>query len=159
MNQMTESIIWVAGFVGLLSCVVYLQGLTFVLIYYGIPYAVFSGWISLVTHLHHTHPDIPWYRDPDWSYLRGALSTVDRNYGFVEDVHHNIGTHIVHHLFHKIPHYHLKEATEAIKPILGEFHKKSDETVAQTIIKIWKHCRFVSDIGSVLFYQGGDNKI
>jgi omega-3 fatty acid desaturase (delta-15 desaturase) len=153
-GQMIESIVWIAGFVSLLSFIGYAQGFAFVLVYYGLPYFVFSSWISLVTHLHHTHPDVPWYRDPDWSYLRGALSTVDRNYGLIEDIHHNIGTHIVHHLFHKIPHYNLKEATEAIKPILGEYHKKSEETVLKTVTKIWANCRFVSDNGTVMFYQG-----
>jgi len=152
-GQMTESVVWIAGFVGLLSLLAYFQGFAFVLVYYGLPYAIFQAWISIVTHLHHTHPDVPWYRDPDWSYLRGALSTVDRNYGIVEDIHHNIGTHIVHHLFHRIPHYHLKEATVAIKPILGEYHKKSELTMFGSMTKIWGNCRFVSDIGTVLFYQ------
>ena len=29
-------------------------------------------------------------------------------------VHHDIGTHVVHHLFPQIPHYNLCEATDAV---------------------------------------------
>jgi len=121
--------------------------------YYLGPYAVFAAWIALVTHLHHTHPDVPWYRDGAWSYLRGAFSTIDRDYGLVEELHHNIGTHIIHHLFTKIPHYHLKESTERIKPVLGIYYKKSEDSVIGAALRSWKTCRFVPDEGDVVFYR------
>lgn len=44
--------------------------------------------------------------------MRGGLSTIDRDYGVFNKIHHDIGTHVVHHLFPQIPHYHLTEATE-----------------------------------------------
>ena len=44
--------------------------------------------------------------------MRGGLSTIDRDYGMFNKIHHDIGTHVVHHLFPQIPHYHLTEATE-----------------------------------------------
>lgn len=82
---------------------------------YGVPYLVNVMWMDLVTYLHHHgHPDLPWYRGEDWSYLRGALTTVDRDYGWViNNVHHDINTHVVHHLFPQIPHYHLVEAVSS----------------------------------------------
>jgi fatty acid desaturase len=43
----------------------------------------------------------------EWSYLRGGLSTLDRDYGIFNNIHHDIGTHVVHHLFPQIPHYKL----------------------------------------------------
>ena len=55
-------------------------------------------------------------RAQEWSYMRGGLSTIDRDYGLFNKVHHDIGTHVVHHLFPQIPHYHLTEATEARSP-------------------------------------------
>lgn len=32
----------------------------------------------MLTYLHHSDPSIPHYRRKEWSFLRGALSTVDR---------------------------------------------------------------------------------
>ena len=48
--------------------------------------------------------------EQEWSYLRGGLTTVDRDYGLFNNIHHDIGTHVIHHLFPQIPHYHLVEA-------------------------------------------------
>lgn len=46
----------------------------------------------------------------EWSYLRGGLTTLDRDYGLINNIHHDIGTHVIHHLFPQIPHYNLVEA-------------------------------------------------
>lgn len=51
--------------------------------------------------------DVPWYADSEWNNVKGQLSTVDRHYGFVHSMIHTIGTHQIHHLFTKVPHYHL----------------------------------------------------
>lgn len=38
----------------------------------------------------------------DWSYLRGGLTTIDRDYGMFNKIHHDIGTHVLHHLFPQV---------------------------------------------------------
>ncbi len=38
----------------------------------------------------------------EWSYLRGGLTTIDRDYGIFNKIHHDIGTHVVHHLFPQV---------------------------------------------------------
>ena len=38
----------------------------------------------------------------EWSYLRGGLSTIDRDYGIFNKIHHDIGTHVLHHLFPQV---------------------------------------------------------
>ncbi|XP_062201961.1 fatty acid desaturase DES3-like isoform X1 [Phragmites australis] len=82
---------------------------------YGVPYLVFVMWLDLVTYLHHHgQHDLPWYRGEEWSYLRGGLTTVDRDYGWINNIHHDIGTHVIHHLFPQIPHYHLVEAVSLL---------------------------------------------
>ena len=40
---------------------------------------------------------LPWLQE--WSYLRGGLTALDRDYGIFNKIHHDIGTHVVHHLF------------------------------------------------------------
>lgn len=60
-----------------------------------------------MTYLHHHGPsdpeeEVPWYRGEEWSYFRGGLSTIDRDYGIFNKLHHDIGTHVVHHLFPQV---------------------------------------------------------
>jgi omega-6 fatty acid desaturase (delta-12 desaturase) len=112
---------------------------------YGIPYLVVNFWLVTITMLQHTHPSLPHYNDKEWNWLRGALATVDRDYGwFLNTVQHNIqDTHVAHHLFSQIPHYHAKEATKAIKEVLGEYYVK-DERPLLTAIWEAQACRYVS---------------
>ncbi|KAL6272445.1 hypothetical protein ACE6H2_023137 [Prunus campanulata] len=35
----------------------------------------------------------------EWSYLRGGLATLHRDYGLINNIHPDIGTHVIHHLF------------------------------------------------------------
>lgn len=127
-----------------------------------------------------TPAELPHYADSEWDWLRGALSTVDRNYGWLlNTLHHHIAvgqrlrnacrallsallnlaaglaanaqqrwraalpattftsaattlrpaasalqdTHVAHHLFSTMPHYHAQEATRALKPILGDYYR------------------------------------
>jgi acyl-lipid omega-3 desaturase len=95
---------------------------------YLIPVVFFGYWLFLVTMLHHTAPSGKYFDDKDWTFLKGAETTYDRNYGWlIEHLHHNIGTHVIHHIFfQKVPHYHLVQATEATKDYLKDFRK--DET-------------------------------
>jgi acyl-lipid omega-3 desaturase len=151
-DVLTSSALW-ALMVCLLAGLTYQLGWVFLIKYYAMPYLVFVIWLDLVTFLHHTEPDIPWYRGEDWYFLKGALSTVDRSYGLIDPIHHNIGTHVAHHIFLSMPHYHLRTATRAIKPILGEYYRQSNQPIWQSFIRSYKSCHFVSDRGSGVFYQ------
>lgn len=139
--------------VGLLGFLTYEWGVMWLVKYYLVPYVVFVMWLGLVTYLHHTDPDIPWYRGKDWYFLKGALSTIDHDYGLINNIHHNIGTHVVHHLFSSIPHYHLQTASEAIKPILGDYYRKSERPIWQAFWRSQKTCYVVQDIGSPVYYK------
>jgi omega-3 fatty acid desaturase (delta-15 desaturase) len=118
-----------------------------------IPYVGFVIWLDLVTFLHHSEADIPWYRGDDWYFLKGALSTIDRDYGFINWIHHDIGTHVAHHIFSNMPHYYLKDATEAVKPLLGSYYRKSEVPIWKAFLVSYKACHFVSDHDSPVYYQ------
>lgn len=68
---------------------------------YFVPYLWVNNWLVAITYLHHTHPDVPHFGDAKWTYVDGALSTIDRPFGFVgRHVFHGIiDFHVVHHLF------------------------------------------------------------
>lgn len=85
---------------------------------YGIPYMWVNHWIGTshspslfirgcaeyivaITYLHHTHPTIPKYEDASWTFLKGALATIDRDFGFIgRNLFHGIiEYHVIHHLF------------------------------------------------------------
>ncbi|KAF3329345.1 Omega-6 fatty acid desaturase, endoplasmic reticulum isozyme 2 [Carex littledalei] len=111
---------------------------------YGVPLLIVNGWLVLITFLQHTHPALPHYDSSEWDWLRGALATMDRDYGFLNKVFHNItDTHVAHHLFSTMPHYHAMEATKAIKPILGEYYQFDSTPVIKAMFREAKECVYV----------------
>jgi omega-3 fatty acid desaturase (delta-15 desaturase) len=141
--------------IALLAAGTYTWGWLWLVKFYLMPYIVFVVWLDLVTFLHHSDDDLPWYRGEDWYFLKGAISTIDHDYGIFNDIHHDIGTHVAHHIFLSIPHYHLKEATEAIKPVLGEHYHKSDRSIWTAFWDAYKNCHYVPDTGSKVYYRAG----
>ncbi|XP_023512996.1 delta(12)-oleate desaturase [Cucurbita pepo subsp. pepo] len=121
------------------------KGALWVMRIYGIPLLIVNGFLVLITYLQHTHPALPHYDSAEWDWLRGALATVDRDYGVLNRVFHNItDTHVVHHLFSTMPHYHAKEATEAVKPVLGEYYRLDRTPVLKAIWREAKECVYVA---------------
>ena len=133
---------------------------------YLVPYVISVAWLDLVTYLHHHGPsdpreEMPWYRGREWSYMRGGLTTIDRDYGLFNKVHHDIGTHVVHHLFPQIPHYNLCRATEAAKKVLGPYYREPERCplgllpvhLLAPLLRSLGQDHFVDDAGSVLFYR------
>ncbi|CAD6203207.1 unnamed protein product [Miscanthus lutarioriparius] len=156
----TSTASWLA-MVGVLAGLTFLMGPIPMLKLYGVPYLVFVAWLDMVTYLHHHgHEDkLPWYRGKEWSYLRGGLTTLDRDYGLINNIHHDIGTHVIHHLFPQIPHYHLIEATEAAKPVLGKYYKEPKKSgplpwhLFGVLAQSLKQDQYVSDTGDIVYYQ------
>jgi len=111
------------SWIGVLIYLSYTLSFITVVKYWGIPYLVVNFWLLVYTKLHHTDASLPHYDSKKWTWMRGALATVDRNYGIWNFFHHNIGdTHVVHHLFSRMPHYHAQEATDALRPLLGQYY-------------------------------------
>ncbi|XP_057547302.1 delta(12)-fatty-acid desaturase FAD2 [Amaranthus tricolor] len=135
------------------------NGLAWVLRVYGVPLLVVNAFLVLITFLQHTHPALPHYDSSEWDWLRGALATVDRDYGILNKVFHNItDTHVAHHLFSTMPHYHAMEATKAIKPILGKYYRFDETPVYMATWREAKECIYVeadndSQNKGVLWYK------
>jgi len=107
-------------------------------IYHLIPVFIFACYMVIITMLHHTEVDLPWYADSEWNNVKGQLSTVDRHYGHVHTVLHSIGTHQIHHLFTKVPHYHLEEATEHFRKAFPELVRINEESVLFSFARMGK---------------------
>ncbi|KAH8084917.1 fatty acid desaturase-domain-containing protein [Cristinia sonorae] len=123
---------------------------------YWVPWFWMHNWIVTFTYLQHTDPTVPYYRDGQWTFLRGAMCTVDRPiFGWIGKVFffsvaHD---HVAHHIFASVPFYHLAEVTEHIKPILGD-HYLYDPT--PTFYALWRsftQCQFVEDHGDILIFK------
>ncbi|PWA53984.1 fatty acid desaturase domain-containing protein [Artemisia annua] len=120
------------------------QGFTWLVLVYFAPLVIVYGLLAVITWLHHTHRSLPHYDSTEWTWLRGALSTIDRDYGVLNGIlNHITDTHVVHHLFLTIPHYHAVEATKAIKPILGEYYQFDDTPVIKAMWREATECFFV----------------
>ncbi|TPX32111.1 hypothetical protein SmJEL517_g04696 [Synchytrium microbalum] len=145
-NQIVESDFGILVALCCISYAIYVFGFITVGKYYFVPYICVNWWLIMITYLQHTDPTIPHYREGEWNFLRGALSTLDRNFGFLDHFFHHIAdTHIAHHLFSTMPHYHAEEATEALKKVLGPYYRKDNTNPFVAMYHSWDNCRFVED--------------
>ncbi|KAL2203224.1 hypothetical protein CC79DRAFT_1210479 [Sarocladium strictum] len=123
---------------------------------YGLPYLWMNHWIVAITYLHHTHPEAKHYEADEWTFIKGAASTIDRDFGFIgrHIFHGIIEYHVVHHMFPRIPFYHAEEATWAIAPILGERYIQQKTNFFGDLWTAFTECKFVekSENGSGLVW-------
>ncbi|KAK4100444.1 delta-12 acyl-CoA desaturase [Parathielavia hyrcaniae] len=131
-----------------ISALVYL-GKTFgwsnMFVWYFLPYLWVNHWLVAITFLQHTDPSLPHYTEEEWTYVRGAAATIDREFGFIGRhlLHGIIETHVLHHYVSTIPFYNADEATEAIKPVMGRHYRADTREGPVGFIKaIWKSARW-----------------
>jgi omega-6 fatty acid desaturase (delta-12 desaturase) len=125
-----------------------------VLAVYGGPYLILNAWLGIVTKLHHTDTDVPHLEGEQWNWVRGAFLTIDRPYyPIVDFLQHHIGsTHVAHHLFPKIPHYHAVEATEAVKGAFPHLYLYDPTPVHWALLRICSKCVSVQKINDMWVY-------
>jgi omega-6 fatty acid desaturase (delta-12 desaturase) len=147
-----------AAAVAAISYGIYEFGFAAVACFYLVPYLVVNHNLVAITYLQHTDTYVPHYRSGAFTFLRGKLSTVDRSWGFIDMVWHRINdTHVLHHIDHTIPHYHAQEATEAIKPLLGDYYLSDNTPFFEALYRSFGNCRCVPDKGDYLYFVGGKN--
>jgi fatty acid desaturase len=125
------------------------------------PYLVTNAWLVGYTWLQHSSSEVPHYEDPEWSWLLGAFQTVDRPYGAVVDrLHHRIGTtHVVHHIDHRIPHYHARRATEALRTAFPQWCRYDPTPVAVALWRVARDCVAVERRGDGWYYTDRSDPI
>lgn len=142
--QIYISDLGIVGVTFLLYKIAMAKGLAWLICIYVIPLLINNGFLVTITYLQHTHLALPHYDSSEWDWLRGALATMDRDYGVLNMVFHNItDTHVAHHLFSTMPHYYALEATKAIKPVLGEYYQFDRTPFYKAIWREAKECLYV----------------
>ena len=122
-----------ASNVGLMLCLaacglgIYTWGTIAFVRSYLIPQMITNFYLCAITFMQHTHPDVPHFDDDQWTWLRGALSTIDRTMGPFADMktHYIVPSHVVHHIFSDMPFYGAMEATPYVKAHLGKYYKSA----------------------------------
>ena len=116
-----------------------------VLCVYGLPYLVINAWLVSYTWLQHTDLDIPHFSKEEWTWVKGALQTVDRPYGPLLNVlHHGIGaTHVCHHINPRIPHYNAWRGTELLRKRFPQLMRYDPTPIPQALWRIASRCAVV----------------
>jgi len=167
-HQYTDIVIsdiGVALWIGGIAAWAYTRGFSEVFRLYLVPYLWVNHWLVLITFLQHTDPILPHYRAPEFTFPRGALSTLDRS--LLGDlgpigawvgatITHGISeTHVLHHVSSKIPHYNAWEAAAALRARLAQAGIELQGAPGgwAEVYRVFRECKFIEDEGSVVFYK------
>ena len=127
-----------------------------VILWYICPLMWNQAWLVAYTWLQHTDPSVPLYGPDEWTWVRGALSTVDRPYGIFDFFHHNIGsTHVAHHLFHEMPFYEADVATSAIRAFLEPkgLYNYDPTPWYMAMWRIARRCHYIDGLDGIQYYK------
>ncbi|GMI61746.1 hypothetical protein ScalyP_jg1206 [Parmales sp. scaly parma] len=125
-----------------------------VFLWYGAPYMWTNAWLVMYTWLQHTDESVPQYGDDEWTWVKGALTTIDRDYGIFDYFHHKIGsTHVAHHFFHEMPFYKADLATAALKEFLGPLYNFDPTPWPVAMWRIARRCHYVEGLEGIQYYK------
>ncbi|KAI9351321.1 delta 12 fatty acid desaturase [Obelidium mucronatum] len=153
-NQIIMSDIGLVIAFSVLGYFVHTYSFLTVLKFYIVPYLWVNHWLVMITFLQHTDVRLPHYRGAEWDFLKGALCTVDRDFGFLNYFFHHItDTHVAHHLFSNMPFYNAEVATAALKEKLGKHYHYDNNPIFWSLYNSYRSCKFVEDEGDIVFYK------
>jgi len=141
-KKVIQSDIGIVAMVGVLMALARRFGATAVMLLYGAPLIFTNCWLVGYTWLQHTDVDVPHFTDKEWTYMRGAMTTIDRPYGPILDhLHHKIGsTHVMHHVDSMLPHYHAREATDAVAEAFPEAYLFDPTPIHKALWRVAANC-------------------
>jgi len=119
-----------------------------ILCWYFIPYMWNNCWLVFITYLQHSDVRLPHYNAEEWTFVRGALCTIDRSFGAPLNwwLHHINDSHIVHHLFSTMPFYNAIIVTEKYlyKTVAKEHCLSDDRSLWTMVWESWRNCLVIS---------------
>ncbi|KAH9936095.1 delta12-fatty acid desaturase [Fomitopsis serialis] len=158
-DQILISDVGIALWFGAVCWAIYAYGFVEVFRVYLVPYLWVNHWLVLITFLQHTDPILPHYRAPEFTFPRGALTTLDRDLlgdcGSIMSwlgahLTHGISeTHVAHHVASKIPHYNAWEASDALRKRLAQ----AGLVPLKGRPGGWSEMYRVYDEGDIVFYK------
>jgi len=161
-----KKLVWLSdlGILAFLYCLYkwyQVEGFATVLAQYIGPYLIVNCWLVGYTWLQHTDVDIPHYDSESWTWAKGALLTVDRPYPFIIDtLHHHIGTtHVAHHICSSMPHYHAREATQAIRKAFPEHYLYDPTPLLKALWRVAAECIVVRKEGDMWVYTNSHKAV
>eukprot|EP00759_Apiculatamorpha_spiralis_P008917 PhF_6_TR1580/c0_g1_i1/m.2872/K10256/FAD2; omega-6 fatty acid desaturase / acyl-lipid omega-6 desaturase (Delta-12 desaturase) len=148
-----ESNIALVAVLGCIMSAVYSYGFANVAAWYGVPYLIVNFWLVFITFLQHTDVRLPHYKGEEWSFIRGALCTVDRDYGFVLNYifHHITDSHVVHHCFSKMPFYNAIQATPYVKQFAKKYYVEDHRPIFQCLWESTTKCQAIGSGNAELY--------
>ncbi|MHA7871456.1 MAG: fatty acid desaturase [Hyphococcus sp.] len=100
---------------------------------WALPFSVWNYLVAISVYLHHTHPRIHWFDDPEkWSFYRGAIAgATDVKLPFRwSRLYSDVMRHTAHHAMPNIPIYRLSEAQDLLLDRYGDRVVKYDFSVS-----------------------------
>jgi omega-6 fatty acid desaturase (delta-12 desaturase) len=126
-----------------------------VLAYYFLPYMGCNAWLVFITFMHHHDVRIAHFNEQEFTYVRGATSAIDRDYGWLINpwIHHINDSHVVHHIWHEMPFYNAIQATPHIKKLLGASYLEDHRPVWTQLWESWCGCRYIVPTEGVAYFR------
>ncbi|SCU94305.1 LAME_0F06942g1_1 [Lachancea meyersii CBS 8951] len=120
-----------------------------------VPYLWVNHWLVFITFLQHTDQTLPHYDSSEWNFAKGAAATIDRQLWFVGPhiFHDIIETHVLHHFVSRIPFYNARPASMAIRRVMGDHYRSSDENMFKSMWKVARSCQFVEGKEGVYMFR------
>lgn len=135
---------------------IYTYGFSNVFCWYLAPYLWVNAWLVYITYLQHSDIRLPHYSPDEWTFVRGALATMDRSFGPALGwwLHHINDSHVVHHLFSQMPFYNAIEVTRKhCREILGDMYQITDRSMFGAVWESWKECRYVVPKEGIMVFR------
>ncbi|KAF9506553.1 hypothetical protein BS47DRAFT_1399398 [Hydnum rufescens UP504] len=129
--------------------------------FYLVPYVLLNHWVVMFTYLHHTDPTLPHFRKDSWTFLRGAVTTIDRplmgwmGRFFFHNISHD---HIAHHFYSSAPFYNGPEITKYVRKALGDEYNYDSTNTFRALYRSFTNCEFVEDDGGIVMWKNREGK-